>query len=51
MANFLLAQSFKDAVKNEKFQKYFEVTAKQLEGAEKFRRALLNAFFKTAKNG
>jgi hypothetical protein len=44
MANFLLGQAYSAAIQNKEFLKAFNVTEKDLEKAEKFRRSLLNAF-------
>jgi hypothetical protein len=44
MANFLLAQAYQAAIENERWLQDIGVTAKQLEKAEKFRKALLTAF-------
>lgn len=44
MANFLLGQAYQAAIKNKEFMKAFDVTEAELFKAERFRKALLNAF-------
>ena len=46
MANFLLSKAFENAKDNKSFQEHFDVTDKDIQCAETFRKSLLKAFLK-----
>lgn len=49
MANFLLAQAYKEAIKSPKWMKYYKTSKVDLRKAEAFRESLLKAFLNPPK--